>query len=84
MATSDKTTIVIEKQPDGKMRVTSDSWDGEKVVFEGSDAQGAARDRRRSAAWLAKPRHRTSGTHRSRRYDPYGPGNAASDEFIDY
>ena len=23
-------------------------------------------------------------THRSRHYDPYGPGNAASDEFIDY
>jgi hypothetical protein len=23
-------------------------------------------------------------THRSRHYDPYGPGNAASDEFVDY
>jgi hypothetical protein len=31
LATSDKATIVIERQPDGKMRVTSGSWDGEKV-----------------------------------------------------
>jgi hypothetical protein len=29
LATSDKATI--ERQPDGKMRVTSGSWDGEKV-----------------------------------------------------
>ena len=34
MATSDKTTIVIKKQPDGKMRVTSGSWDGEKIVLK--------------------------------------------------
>jgi hypothetical protein len=34
LATSDKTTIVIEKQPDGKMRVTSGSWDGEKVFLK--------------------------------------------------
>jgi hypothetical protein len=27
LATPDKTTIVIEKQPDGKMRVTSGSWE---------------------------------------------------------
>jgi hypothetical protein len=33
LATSDKTTIVIEKQPDGKMRVTSGSWDNEKVFL---------------------------------------------------
>jgi len=31
LATSDKATIVIERQPDGKMRVTSGSWDGEKA-----------------------------------------------------
>jgi glutamate mutase epsilon subunit len=24
---------VIERQPDGKMRVTSGSWDGEKIIF---------------------------------------------------
>ena len=31
---SDKTTIVVEKQPDGKMRVASGSWDGEKVFLK--------------------------------------------------
>ena len=33
MATSDKAILVVERQPDGKMRVTSNSWDGEKVLF---------------------------------------------------
>ena len=33
-STSDKTTIVIERQPDGKMRVASGSWDGEKVFLK--------------------------------------------------
>jgi hypothetical protein len=33
LATSKKTTIVIERQHDGKMRVTSGPWEGEKVFF---------------------------------------------------
>jgi hypothetical protein len=33
LATSDKATIVFEKQPDGKIRVTSGSWDNEKVIL---------------------------------------------------
>jgi hypothetical protein len=33
LATSDKITIVIERQSDGKKRVTSGSWDGEKVIL---------------------------------------------------
>jgi hypothetical protein len=34
LAMSDKTTIVIEKQPDGKMRVTSESWEGGRVFLK--------------------------------------------------
>ena len=34
LATSDKTTIVVEKQNDGKMRVTSRCWDNEKVFLK--------------------------------------------------
>jgi hypothetical protein len=83
LATSDMTTIVIERQPDGKMRVASGSWDGEKVFFEGSGAQGAARDRRRPAP----RRSQNQGAGRLDppygSYDPYGPGGVASDEFID-
>jgi hypothetical protein len=33
LATSDKATIVVERLTDGKMRVTSGSWDGEKVIL---------------------------------------------------
>ena len=33
LATSDKCTIGVQKQPDGKMRVMSGSWDGEKIIF---------------------------------------------------
>jgi hypothetical protein len=33
LATTEKSTIVIARDPDGKMRVTSGSWDGEKVFF---------------------------------------------------
>ena len=33
LATTQKSTIVIERQPDGKIRATSGSWDGEKVLF---------------------------------------------------
>jgi hypothetical protein len=36
MAVTDKATIVVEKAPEGKIRVTSNSWDGgEKVILKG-------------------------------------------------
>jgi hypothetical protein len=33
LATGDKATIVVERQSNGKMRVTSGSWDGETVIL---------------------------------------------------
>jgi hypothetical protein len=33
LATSDRITIVVERQPDGKMRIASTSWVGEKVLM---------------------------------------------------
>jgi hypothetical protein len=33
LATSDKAIIVVERLTDEKMRVTSGSWDGEKVIL---------------------------------------------------
>jgi hypothetical protein len=33
IATTEKTTIVTERSPGGKMRATSGSWDGEKVLL---------------------------------------------------
>jgi hypothetical protein len=34
LATSEKTTIVIHRQPNGGTRVTSGSWDGEKLILK--------------------------------------------------
>jgi hypothetical protein len=82
LATSDKTTIVVERQPDGKMRITSGSWDGEKIFLKDQ---------------VLVVRHAVPGArlHVARKtkapdewvppvpvYDPYGPGTS-SDEFID-
>jgi hypothetical protein len=63
LATSDKATIVIERQTDRKMRVMSGSWDREKVIL---------RDRSKcemSTAACTSPASRaitTSGTRMSR------------------
>jgi hypothetical protein len=35
LATTEKTTIVVARELDGKMRVTSGSWEGEKVFARG-------------------------------------------------
>jgi hypothetical protein len=40
LATTEKSTIVLERQPDGKMRVTSGASDGEKDIFARSGARG--------------------------------------------
>ena len=76
LATSDQATIVIERQSNGKMRVTSGSWDGEKVilrdqVLEVRNVDGrlhVARKERRPDEWdpPIKPD------------DPYGPGKSVT------
>jgi hypothetical protein len=83
LATSDKTTIVIEKQPDGKMRVTSVSWDGEKVFVKDQvlKVRHANADARLHVARKTKAPDDWGPLYES--YDPYGPGGVASDEFID-
>jgi len=39
------TNNYIERQPNGKMRVTSGSWDGQKVFLVRSGVRGAERPR---------------------------------------
>jgi hypothetical protein len=71
LAVSDKTTIVIEKQPDGKMRVTSGSWDWEKVIFK-DQGRNASSDGRLHVA------------RKTKRDDDCDPRQESlSDEFID-
>jgi hypothetical protein len=70
LATSDRIAIVIERQPDGKKRVTSGSWHGEKVLMRDSGARGPLCDKRRPAAH----RSQIQADPPSEPYDPYGPG----------
>ena len=68
LATSDRVTIVVERPTDGKMRVTSGSWDGEKVilrdqVLEVRNVEGGCTSRR-------KPLHHDEGNPQ---IEPYGP-----------
>jgi hypothetical protein len=58
----------------------SGSCDGEKIIFK--DQVHAVADARLHVP--RKTKAPDEWTHRSRHYDPYGPGNAASEEFIDY
>ena len=86
MATSDKTTIVIERQPDGKMRVMSGSWDGEKVFLKDQVLKvwHANADARLHVARKTKAPDDWDPPYES--YDPmipYGLGGVTSDEFID-
>ena len=73
LATSDKATIVIERQPDGKMRVTSGSWDGEKVFFPDQVLEVRNVEGRLHVA--RKPRRHDEWDPYVPPYDPCGPGD---------
>jgi hypothetical protein len=74
LATSDRITIVIERQPDGKMRVTSASWDGEKVLMRDQvlEVRYATGDGRLYIA--RKVKHHDDWDPPIAAYDPFGPG----------
>jgi hypothetical protein len=67
LAASDKTTIVIERQPDGKMRVSSESCDGEKIMLKDQVVEVRTPDRRRAPA-------RRSQNQAPRQLGPADPG----------
>jgi hypothetical protein len=65
LATSDKATIVIERLTDGKMRVTSGSWDGVKVILR--DQVPEVRNVEGRPHVARKRLHHDQETRRSRR-----------------
>jgi hypothetical protein len=65
LATTEKSTLVVAREVDGKMRVTSGSWEGEKVFFKDEVLEVRNVDGRLHVA--RKPRHHDNGTRRSRR-----------------
>ncbi len=72
LATTERSTIVVERAPEGKIRVTSGSWDGEKVslkdqVIEIRNVEGRLHVAR-------KTRHHDDWDPPIAPYDPYGPG----------
>ena len=80
MALTDKVTLVLEKLPDGKIKATSNSFDDAKVVMpdqvlEAQFFEGKIRIARKERWPDAGNPPRTPST-----YDPYGPGNAVTDE----
>jgi hypothetical protein len=85
LATSDKTTIVVEKQPDGKMRVSSGSWEGEKIFLRDQvlEIRLANDDNRLHVARKFKAPDDWDPPVVP--YDPYGPGEEidTGDEFTD-
>lgn len=81
LATSDKATIVIERQPDGKMRVTSGSWDGEKVILRDQVLEVRNVEGRLHIA--RKPRGYDEWDPYVPPYDPYGQGARVTDDSFD-
>ena len=70
LAASDKATIVVQCQTDGKMRVTSGSWDGEKVILRDQVLEVSKVERRLHVA--RKPLHHDEGNPQIEPYGPYG------------
>jgi hypothetical protein len=85
LATSDKATIVIERLTDRKMRVTSGSWDREKVILRDQMLEVRNVDGRLHVA--RKPRQYDEWDPYVPPYDPYEPGahviDYAGDKFAD-
>ena len=85
LATSDKVTIVVERLFNGNMRVTSGSWDNEKVILRDRVLEVRNVDGRLHVA--RKPRRHDEWDPPITPYDPYGPGPSVSayagDEAID-
>jgi hypothetical protein len=63
LATSDKSTIVFVRHPDGNMRITSGSWNGEKVFLKDRVLESGMRF---ADAWLHVAR-------KTKRYDDWDP-----------
>ena len=80
LATTEASTLVVKRETDGKMRVTSGSWEGEKVFSRDQVLEVRSVDNRLHVARKAK-RH-DEWDPPIPVYDPYGPGSS-TDEFID-
>jgi hypothetical protein len=70
LATTDKATLVFEKAPEGKVRVTASTWASEKVILKGRCLRSATSTGK--CASRGKPNTTTTGTRRSSPMSPMG------------
>jgi hypothetical protein len=75
LAVTDKATLVCEKAPEGKIRVTSSIWGSEKVILKGEVLEVRSVDGRLQVA--RKERRPDEWDPPIEPYDPYGPGEPA-------
>jgi hypothetical protein len=82
LATTEKTTLAIAREEGGKIRVTSGSWDGEKVILKGQVLEVRNVDGRLYVSRKAKKPDEWDRPIPA--YDPYGPGTgvAGDDDFV--
>jgi hypothetical protein len=82
MALSNKVTLTAERQPEGKIRVTSNSWQDEKVLLPNEVLEVRCVSGRLHVA--RKERHPDEWDCPVEAYDPYGPGIDEEDlsEFV--
>jgi hypothetical protein len=76
LAVTEKTTIVVARDHELKMRVMSGSWEGEKVFLRGEVLEIRNVDGRLHVA--RKVRHHDEWDPKTEPYDPYGPGTGVS------
>src|SRR6516164_8547150 len=69
LATSDKATVVIEHQPDGKTRVTFGSWDRERVILRDQVLEVRPSS---TPGWPAGSHKPDEWDPPIERYEPYG------------
>ena len=78
-------TLVCEKSPEGKVRVTASTWSSEKVILKGEVLEVRNVDGQVRVARKAK--HHDDRDPPIEPYEPYGPGEVVSadvsDEFAD-
>ena len=82
LATTEKTTIAIAREVGGKVRVTSGSWEGEKVILKDQVLEVRNVDGRLYVARKAKRPDEWDPPIAP--YDPYGQGTSVSgdDDFV--
>jgi hypothetical protein len=82
LATSDKVTLTVERQPEGKMHATSSSWEHEKVLFRTEVLEVRCVEGRLHVS--RKVRRPDTWDRPVPAYDPYGPGVEDEEDVTGY